>query len=310
MDEDGIVAWVRDKLRPTDNTVLLGAGWDDCAHLLAPEETNLLMTTDALVEGVHFKPDDDPGKIGFKTIAATLSDLAASGARARWGVVALTMRKGLPEDWSTKLLEGMRACAERYAFQIVGGDCTSGSGPVNIAVTGVGTALPGGPVSRGSAAPGDVLCVTGQFGGSILGRHLMPTPRLREIAGILQRVTLHGCMDVTDGLALDLHRFLGHSRVGAVLVEEQIPIHPDARRLAAESGRSPLDHALHDGEDFELLFALDPESCEALVAEWPTFSTTALTAIGFVEPGGGVLVTRDDGEPYELPAEGFRHDFA
>jgi thiamine-monophosphate kinase len=160
--------------------------------------------------------------------------------------------------------------ADAFGCPIVGGDTNSWSGGLVVSVTVLGTMKPGRkPVLRSGAKPGDRVFVTGPCGGSILGRHLNPTPRLREADALADFVDLHAMVDVSDGLSKDLAHILEESGCGAVLFAERIPIHPDAVELAKQSGKSPLTHALGDGEDFELIFTVSEADAAKLRAGSP-----------------------------------------
>ncbi len=309
MGERELLGWFRKRLDARDPTVLAGAGLDDCAHLRLPEGQNLIVTADTLLEGTHFLPQTDPVKVGWKTVAVNLSDLAASGARPLWAVVGLGVRRGLGDRWVMRLTEGMLSCCRRYGLHLVGGDVTGGDGPSSITLTAMGVPYPGGPLLRGGARPGDILVVSGRLGGSIRGRHLQPEPRLREIEAILQVLAPHAGMDLSDGLALDLARMLDPADAGAVLDEAAIPVSPDAEAQAQENGRPALAHALNDGEDFELLLALAPEDWARLQAAWPPPGiATPLTAVGTVVRERGLALRRRDGRVEPLEARGYEHD--
>src|SRR5262249_23631477 len=147
--------------------------------------------------------------------------------------------------------------ADLFQTALAGGDTNSWDGPLVISVTIVGEATGRGPVTRAGARPGDWLLVTGPLGGSILGKHLDFTPRVREAIQLHQAVELHAMIDISDGLAADVHHICEESRCGAILFAEAIPISPEAAKL--QDGRPPLEHALSDGEDFELAFAVSPD---------------------------------------------------
>jgi thiamine-monophosphate kinase len=164
---------------------------------------------------------------------------------------------------------GLRECADTFGVAIVGGDTNSWNGPLVISVTAFGEAHARGAVLRSGARPGDWLFVTGQLGGSIRGRHLTFTPRVREALALADAVQLRAMCDISDGLAADLNHILEESHCGAVLNASAIPVHADAHELAHTSGKPALKHALSDGEDFELVFAVSPEDGAKLLRETP-----------------------------------------
>ena len=181
---------------------------------------------------------------------------------------------------AVQLYEGILPLAEEYDLAIAGGDTNSWDGPLVITATLLGQITARGPLCRKGAMPGDRIIVSGAFGGSILGRQFDFDPRIKEALLLNDRYDLHAGMDVSDGLAIDLGRLVGESGVGAIVDVDRVPIHEDARRLARErkDGRAPLEHALGDGEDFELLLAVPPDEALRMVAEQPL--GVPLTEIG------------------------------
>jgi thiamine-monophosphate kinase len=167
--------------------------------------------------------------------------------------------------------------AAAFDTAIIGGDTNSWQGPLVVSVTLLGEPTGRGAVTRSGARPGDWLLVTGPLGGSILGKHLDFTPRVREAMALHAAAPLHAMIDISDGLAADVNHLCVESRCGAVLWAEHIPISDAARSI--QDARSPLEHALGDGEDFELVFATPPQEAQRLVAEQP-LAGVRLTAVG------------------------------
>ncbi|MCD8349005.1 MAG: thiamine-phosphate kinase, partial [Planctomycetaceae bacterium] len=314
MHENDLLASLAQLFASSDPGVLVGSGPDDCAHLMA-DGRQLAMTADAFVEGSHFLPDTDPRDVAAKAVAASLSDLAASACRAQWILVTLCLRKGLEAGWAGSFAHGLADAAARYGVSVVGGDVVSGPATF-VSVTAVGEPLPGGPILRSGGKAGDVLVVTGSLGGSLLGRHLRPEPRLAEIAALMAYAADReegfpsAAMDLSDGLSLDLARLCRESGVGAVVEAEAMPIAEAARQRAKDSGKTPLAHALSDGEDFELLLALPP-------ALWTGFSSwlaeedrglAPFTRIGTLRIGSGVALV-DNGKEQPLAAKGYEHQW-
>jgi thiamine-monophosphate kinase len=172
---------------------------------------------------------------------------------------------------------------------------------------------PQGPLRRSGARPGDRIVVTGAFGGSILGRHFDFEPRVTEALALAKMFRLHAGMDISDGLALDLSRLAAESRVGAIVDTDRVPIHDDAFRLAERDGRTPLEHALGDGEDFELLLAVEPNIAKSMLAHsarCAPANAIPLTDIGefTAEPG---LWQRAAGGPVRpLTPSGWEHNLS
>jgi thiamine-monophosphate kinase len=199
-----------------------------------------------------------------------------------------------PQQFAEELYIGLRDVADAFGVPIVGGDTNSWAGSLVISVTALGEATERGAVRRNGAKPGDWIFVTGPLGGSILGHHLDFTPRVREALALHSAVELHAMCDISDGLAADLNHILEESRCGAVLAAEAIPVSSAAKQLSATSGRTPLQHALGDGEDFELVFAVSPADGEKLLREAPV---GGLAKIGVCVESGLWLETAGKREP-------------
>jgi len=229
----------------------------------------------------------DPRRTGRKALAANLSDLAAMAAKPLAGVVALALPRQGAMALAVALYEGMLPLAEQYDLAIAGGDTNSWDGPLAISITLLGAVTPRGPLRRDGAKPGDHILVTGSFGGSILGRHLDFEPRVREALELHARYDLHAGIDVSDGLSLDLAHILEESRCGAVIDIDAVPIADDARRLAERlaDGSTPLEHALCDGEDFELVLAAPAAEAMKMLHEQPLPVPIADIGEFVAEPG-------------------------
>ncbi|HMF16942.1 MAG TPA: thiamine-phosphate kinase [Gemmataceae bacterium] len=304
MGEFEYIDWLR-KRTPADPRVLLGPG-DDTAVLRAPAGGSWLVTTDMLLEGSHFRfPQADPKQVGRKAMAVNLSDIAAMAGKP----VAAVASVGLPRSGVRSLAEalylGMRELADAFDTALVGGDTNSWDGPLVISVTVFGEATGRGPVTRGGARPGDWLLVTGSLGGSILAKHLDFTPRFREALVLHQQATLHAMIDISDGLAADLKHICDESGCGAVLRAEAIPISSAARQT--KDDRSALEHALGDGEDFELLFAVSPEDGRQLVQAQPVPGIMLTHAGECIAESG--LFLEEGGKRSALKPMGYIHSF-
>jgi thiamine-monophosphate kinase len=287
--EFAFIAWLRQRT-PAAARVLLGPG-DDAAVLRWPGGADCLLTADLLQEGSCFLlAEAGPRRVGRKAMAVNLSDIAAMAGRPVAAVVSVGLpRQGAlcgpgapPRHLSGRALAeelylGLRDVADAFDTPVVGGDTNSWDGPLVINVTVLGEAGPRGAVRRSGAREGDWLLVTGPLGGSILGKHLDFTPRVREAQQLHALAELHALIDVSDGLAADVWHVCEESNCGAVLRAEAIPVSAAAGQLG--DGRSPLEHALGDGEDFELVFAVSPGDAGALLRDQPIPGVT-LTAIG------------------------------
>jgi thiamine-monophosphate kinase len=298
--EFAFIDWLRQRT-PSAQRVLVGPG-DDTAVLTWPPDAACLVTTDMLLEGSCFLLDAGGRRIGRKAMAVNLSDMAAMAGRPIAAVVSV----GLPRRGGRALAEelylGLREAADAFDTAIVGGDTNSWDGPLVINVTLLGEATPRGAVRRSGAKAGDWLFVTGPLGGSILGKHLDFTPRVREALRLHAAAELHAMIDISDGLAADLNHLCTESGCGAVLHAEAIPLTPDARRM--NDNCSPLEHGLGDGEDFELLFAVGPDDGRTLLQTQP-IPGLALAHIGECVAQG--LWIEEGGQRRELSPRGYVH---
>ena len=296
---------------PVDARLEVPAG-DDAAVLRPPAGRRTVVTVDMLMEGVDFVLGEGcpPAAVGHKAVAVNLSDLAAMGARPEAIVVAVALPRQGGFELGQRVQAGVAKAAAEHGLAIAGGDTNAWNGPLVVSVTAIGSVPPGAAWRRDGARAGDLLVVSGPCGGSLLGRHLAVRPRCREAAAIAGRYEVHAAIDVSDGLSLDLARMMDASGTAAVLDLDAVPIHPDAAAMAARpgDGRSPLDHALGDGEDFELLLALPPAEARRLVADGtPPLGEAAFTIIGSVVEGRGLFAETQSGDRRPLAARGYLH---
>jgi thiamine-monophosphate kinase len=253
--ENALVEWLRSRFGSSAAGVPVGIG-DDMA-VIDIEDNLVAMTADMLMDGVHFDTREHGyDLVGRKALACSLSDCAGMGCTPRAATVSVALPETMSMDDVKKLYEGMAGIADEFGCSIVGGDTNSWHGPLVIDVAMVAEPMAvRGPVRRSDARPGDLVFVSGPLGGSILGKHLTFTPRTDLAGQLVHQPGLHGMMDISDGLSMDLYRACMASGCRAELdsgVLESI-ISDAARQLAASDGQSALEHALNDGEDFELL---------------------------------------------------------
>jgi thiamine-monophosphate kinase len=302
VSEFDYIRWLRSQT-PDSRRVFSGPG-DDCA-VLAPFPRPLLVTTDMLMDGTDFLIEEvGPRAAGRKAMAANLSDIAAMAGVPVAAVVSVALPKSCGREFSEQLYLGLRGLADLFNTAVVGGDTNSWDGKLAISITLLGEATERGPVLRSGAKPGDWVFVTGPLGGSIRGHHLSFTPRVREALRLHEVADLHAMIDVSDGLAADLNHILEESRCGAVLSASAIPVSPAAVELSRSSGKSPLEHALGDGEDFELVFTVSPSDGEQLLRDQPVPGIT-LVKIGECVDSG--LWLEENGERRLLEPTGWVH---
>lgn len=317
---------------PQNDAVVLGPG-DDCAILdLGAPAHWTLFKTDAVVEGIHFLPDTPPEAVGRKALARCLSDIAAMGGEPLSALVTLALPRNFDPARVERVYSGMKTLAAQYEVAISGGETTTNPDRLLLSIALVGRVARDQAVRRAGAKPGDGIFVTGELGGSILGRHLTFEPRLREAQWLATHFHPHAMMDISDGLAGDLPHILRAGNVGAELLSEAIPVsraaklqarapsahHDDAEGTdpCGETNHAPpskpkrktaLEAALTDGEDFELLFTLPSRKAVPLVDAWKKrFPETRLSCIGRVTASTGLqLRTRKTLAP--LTAHGYVH---
>jgi thiamine-monophosphate kinase len=287
----------------------LGIG-DDAAVVDLGGATQCVVTVDLLTDHVDFELSQvDPRRVGRKALAVNLSDLAAMAARPLAGLVALALPRSGGMGLARAIYDGLLPLAEKYGLAIAGGDTNSWDGPLVISVTLLGQITPAGVLRRSGAQAGDWIVVTGAFGGSILGRHLDFEPRVAEALLLAERYRLHAGIDSSDGLSIDLGHVAAESGCGALLRPHQVPVADDARRLAEKraDGSTPLDHALGDGEDFELILAVPPEEAQRMLADQPL--AIPLTTIGQFVRESGLWQTDVAGRRLPLAPKGYQHEF-
>lgn len=252
-NEIGLIKQIAGKIK-NDSSVIRGIG-DDAAVLRYAKDRYLLFACDMLIEGVDFTSSILPEAIGHKALACSLSDIAAMGGLAKYALISLGLPKRNPGKFIERFYRGVNRLAKRFRTSIVGGDL-SFSEKIVVDVSVLGEVKKNKLVLRSGAKAGDIIFVSGALGGSIYGRHLRFTPRLKEANYLVSNYRLNSMIDISDGLSLDLHRLCSASKAGAVVYEDLIPVSSDAK--------SP-DEALNMGEDFELLFTLSHNQAKKIL---------------------------------------------
>lgn len=298
------IDWVRSQAKGHPR-VSLGIG-DDAAALSFPEPAECLVAVDTLMEGVHFTyPDMSAAQIGRKSLAVNLSDIAAMAGKPLAAVIGCVFPRKYGTEFARELQRGMLELADEFEVALIGGDTNTWDGPCVVSVTVLGEATEKGPVRRDGAKVGDWILITGSLGGSLAKKHFAFTPRVEDALKLHEAVSIHAMIDVSDGLAADLYHILDESRVGASLRVHHIPISPEAYDI--KDDRSPLEHALADGEDFELLFTVSPEDGKRLLEHPPV--AVPLSRIGVICPSGIFELMEETGETRPLERAGWVHGF-
>jgi thiamine-monophosphate kinase len=261
-------------------------GIGDDAAVIKANQRDLVIAVDSLVFHKHFDESTPPHLAGAKLLKRNISDLAAMGAKPTEAVIACLIPENTSIDWLKEFYQGLRETAETFAISIIGGDITSTCVDLAFTLTLVGQS--GDRVlTRKSGRSGDTIWVTGSLGGSIKGKHLEFDPRLKEGSWLSSHPDVTSGMDISDGLATDLLN-LCPDDCRVEIKTNEIPLSDAAKSIAKEPGENAIEHALTDGEDYELVFTLD-HSCNFsdFLQEWNAVFDLPITRIG-------VLVTRSD----------------
>lgn len=322
--EHALIALVRERVRPAPAWVAVGPG--DDAAVVAPARNALeVLTTDALVEGVHFdRAFTPPDAIGHRALAVNLSDLAAMGAAPRSALLSLLLPPALPLADFTALLDGFDALARAHGVTLLGGNITRSPGPLVVDVTAIGTVRPRRVLIRGGARPGDEVWVSGDLGAASAGLQslasgdpggngmaacraafLRPRPRIRLGTLLGRNRAATSCIDLSDGLSDGLHQIAAASGAGIEVDREAVPVAPAAWTWFQALGRDPVLAAATGGDDYELLFTVRPKDRGRFSAVRRQAGDVRLTRIGVVRAGAGVTLARG-GAPEPLPP-GFEH---
>ncbi|MGQ9560968.1 MAG: thiamine-phosphate kinase [Candidatus Oleimicrobiaceae bacterium] len=326
--EFGLIARLKVICGEPPAEVVVGIDDDAAAFRPRPDEL-VVVTTDALVEGVHFRWDYfTPFQLGWRSLAANISDVAAMAAEPQYAVVSIAIPSSLEVEKVEELYRGMVALGGMYGVRIVGGDTTSSPDRLFLSITVFGTAPAQAVVRRAGARVGDALYVTGFLGQAHAGllvltrptvfrndqfptavaRHLQPMPRVQEALFLRQKLRLTSMIDVSDGLASEVHHLCRLGNVGAVVEQGLIPISPEARAVAAQLGKRAVDFALGGGEDFELLFTAEESSVRRIQPLFEEKFGLALSKVGeIVSPQQGVQLRLESGEMLPLAMVGWDH---
>jgi len=327
-DEFGIIDLFREKATPSRSWVTTGIG-DDCAVLDTGGGTSLLVTTDMLAEGVHFqRAGVSPWRLGWKSLAVNISDIAAMGGEPASAFLALGLTPGLPEKFLLEFRDGLLACAAEYRVDLLGGDTIRSRNDLVFCLTLLGRAPAAEVVTRSGARAGDLVMLGGPVGDSsaglrlldgtvgsgitaadrdrLLRAHLEPRPQVALGLLLAGEGLARAMIDVSDGLLQDLGHICRESGVGADIDPGRLPLSAALQQAAAAAGVDPLELALRGGEDYVLLFCVPPDLEAQARTTCRRQLETDLITIGEISPGPAIRTLHDGVWQVTDPA-GFTH---
>ena len=294
---------------------------DDAALLKPPRGRALVVTTDAIVEGVHFLKSDPPESVARKALRVNLSDLAAKGAAPVGYLMALSLPARVDHAWLKAFARGLSRDQKQFAIPLLGGDTTATPGALTIAITAIGAVPNKGMIQRRGARPGDAVFVSGTIGDAgaglaclkakssggraaqLVSRYRVPEPRLslgRRLRGIA-----HAAIDVSDGLLADLGHIAQSSKVRVVVDAERIPLSASFKTVVGHDTAAAI-RAATSGDDYEIAFTCSAAGARRLPAIVRA-SGVRVTEIGRVERGRGVVLLDSGGQPHKIARPGWQH---
>ncbi|NLP36587.1 MAG: thiamine-phosphate kinase [Firmicutes bacterium] len=305
----------------------LGIG-DDAALTKVSTDCWLVTSKDMLVQGVHFLlPEITAQDLGYKALAVNLSDLAAMGAKPRHAYVALALPPETETEFVLSFYQGMLELAEPFSVSISGGDLVASPGPVIVSITVQGEVPSKQALLRSGASAGDIICTTGPLGASAAGllllthkidcppavraaalqAHHRPEPRIKEAIWLAESGVVTSAIDLSDGLLKDIREILEHSRCGALLEAEKIPLHPAAAEVGAAMGKPALELALNGGEDYELLCTVRAADFLELAKAYEARFSQPLYALGRISAESELKMITKEGKGEKIEFTGFQH---
>jgi thiamine-monophosphate kinase len=331
LGEFGLIKRIKEKITLQQNSTIKGIG--DDAAILEPEEKQLVVTSDMLLEGVHFDLTFSPLKhLGYKAVAVNVSDVAAMNARPTQITVNIAIGARYSVEAIDELYEGIRLACENYKVDLVGGDTTSSRAGLVISITAIGEVAKGEAVLRSGAKVNDLICVTGDLGAAymglqllerekeaflanpemqpelegkqyVVGRQLRPEARMDVIYDLRELgVKPTSMIDVSDGLASELMHICSQSGVGATIYKDNLPADNQTLEAAMEFKLDPITCILNGGEDYELLFTIPLTDFEK-IKNHPDISI-----IGKVtDASEGINLANKHGQSFPLQAQGWTH---
>lgn len=305
---------------------ILGIG-DDCAVIPGDGEKAWLVTTDALVEGIHFLTAQiSPKDLGYKTIAVNVSDITAMGGEPAYAFLSIALPKTIACDWVDSLIQGIKEACEKWNLLLLGGDTVGSKRDLFLNLTLIGSANAATIKYRHQAEPGDVISVSGFLGDSgggfkalqeqiplteevahLLCAHFRPEPHPDQGKWLAEQKGVHAMMDLSDGLNCDLSRLLKRSKAGAIVETSQLPLSPPLAKVSQEQGWDPLQLALTGGEDYCLLLTLSADAADSIQRSFQEAFGSPLYAIGRITNHPDELIYHQSGAAKQLSYTHFDH---
>lgn len=305
---------------------------DDCAVFGSPDNGRWLISTDTLVDGVHFdRSYHEPFVLGRKCVAVNLSDIAAMGGTPAFVLFSLTLPPSLPSEWVLQWVEGASAILQQYNCQLIGGDTVTGR-ELSFSITVLGEPSAGGIVYRDGAAVDDIIYVSGTLGAAAAGlallqgaktdqqlkneiprwpmetgAHLNPTPQVELGSLLVEHGLVSAMQDISDGLATDLAHICSASGVGATIMAEKLPCAPSTGSLCEHMSLDKTDTLLKGGEDYQLLFTVPADRQQDLLALQQNTAAFVLTPVGTITAHPGVRLVTPGNEIVDISYQGYEH---
>lgn len=313
-----------------DKSMVIAGVGDDVAVIKTKSEKYSLLTCDVLIEGTHFKRETiTPYQLGKKAIAINVSDIAAKGGIPNQALVSIGLTKDTKVKYVEEIYRGIKEEAKKFNIDIVGGNTALSKDKIFVDIFLIGEIEPEFLLLRSGAKTGDKILVTGNLGDSSAGleiienpdlkfekkyktklkqAHLSPCPRFVEGRIIVKTNLAHSMMDISDGLSGDLAKICEESNVGALIWEEKIPISKETLAFAKSIKKSPLNFALHGGEDYELLLTSPPENANLIIQKIQGKTKIKVTELGEIKDKEfGIKIVKTDGKITSLNGWGWNH---
>jgi thiamine-monophosphate kinase len=322
--EDPFIEYISKQFPSRGN--LIGIG-DDSAVIPKENGSAWLITTDALVEGVHFLRDQIAAKdLGYKTVAVNVSDIVAMGGAPQYAFLSIALPKNMDCSWAQLVIDGIREACIKWDILLLGGDTVGSQRDIFINLTLIGSALQSKIKYRNQAQSGDVICVSEYLGDSagglkalqtgvvktveiqrLIDIHFRPEPIPEQGMWLASHHEVHAMMDISDGLVCDLRRLLKSSQKGAIIEIDQVPISSTLSKVSREQSWDALELALVGGEDYCLLLTVAPQAFESLQNAFQAQFQRPLLAIGHINDCEGELNYTRNNESIQVTYKNYNH---